>query len=190
MNATRLRELRSHMGFILQNHGLVGNLSVLRNILAGAYGQQSFAASLRDFLFPPVAKQEAVLQLLQRVQIAEKLFSRVDALSLGQQQRVAIARVVYQQAQAIFADEPVASLDPSTSHEILQLLGEIATERGVTVIASLHDMSLVRDCGYFQRVIALRAGKDTQGQPLPAKVMYDGTPDALEDAILEQVYAK
>jgi phosphonate transport system ATP-binding protein len=190
ISAAQLHELRSHMAFILQNHGLVGNLSVLRNVLAGAYGQQTFFSSLRDFLLPSLAKQEAVLEILQRVHIPEKLFSRVDSLSLGQQQRVAIARAVYQKAQAIFADEPVASLDPSTSHEILQLLRDIAAERNVTVIASLHDMSLVRHGGYFQRVIALSSAQNSSGQPQPAQILYDGAPHELSDAVLEQVYAK
>jgi len=190
LNEASLKLLRSRIGFVLQNHGLIGNLSVLRNVLAGAYGRQSFWGALRDFFIPSMELQQAVLDVLAKVSIPEKLFERLDSLSLGQQQRVAIARALFQNAEAVFADEPVASLDPVTAHEILALLTSICRSQNATLIASLHDLDLVRHPGYFERVIALKAPRGPDGQRLPAEVVFDGSPADLSDEVANTIYGR
>jgi phosphonate transport system ATP-binding protein len=97
-----------------------------------------------------------VHELLDRVGIAEKLFERTDRLSGGQRQRVAIARALYQEGTALLVDEPVSSLDPARSRDTIDLLTSLARERGLTLVASMHDLSLARE--FFPRLIGLRGG--------------------------------
>ncbi|HBR00906.1 MAG TPA: phosphonate ABC transporter ATP-binding protein, partial [Cyanobacteria bacterium UBA11691] len=74
-----------------------------------------------------------------------------------QQQRVAIARALTQKAQLILADEPVASLDPQTSHRILQILRSLCEQEGLTVLCNLHQVDLAQT--YSDRILGLQAGK-------------------------------
>jgi phosphonate transport system ATP-binding protein len=100
---------------------------------------------------------EAAAKALYRVGIPEKLFERTDSLSGGQQQRVAIARVLVQDPIAILADEPVASLDPQLSREIMDLLCGLASADGKTLVVSIHSIELAKS--HFDRIIGLRAGQ-------------------------------
>ena len=77
---------------------------------------------------------------LERVGLAHKAQAECRALSGGQQQRVAIARTLMQDAEIIIADEPVASLDPKAGREIMDLLLDVVTERGMTVLCTLHQL--------------------------------------------------
>lgn len=94
---------------------------------------------------------------LARVGLADKAFQRADTLSGGQQQRVAIARALIQEPVVLLADEPVASLDPVSSAGVMDLLREISTDLGLTVICSLHQVELAMDVG--DRITGLRAGR-------------------------------
>ena len=82
---------------------------------------------------------------------------RADTLSGGQQQRVAIARALAQCPTLIVADEPVASLDPSTSTGVLDLLHGIARSEGVAIVCSLHQVHLAR--AYADRIVGLCCGR-------------------------------
>src|SRR5215208_8333948 len=88
---------------------------------------------------------------LDRVGLRERAHQRADRLSGGQQQRVAIARALMQEPKIMLADEPVASLDPATSHSVLKYLEEINQQDGITVLCNLHFLSLARR--YATRVI-------------------------------------
>ncbi|MCB8808836.1 ATP-binding cassette domain-containing protein, partial [Escherichia coli] len=74
----------------------------------------------------------------------------------GQQQRVAIARALMQDPEILLADEPVASLDPESSQQVMNLIREIGMERSLTVVCSLHQVELALSWG--DRIIGLRAG--------------------------------
>jgi phosphonate transport system ATP-binding protein len=114
-------------------------------------------------IFPKKA-QELARERLALVGLGDKVRVRADSLSGGQQQRVAIARALMQNPAVLLADEPVASLDPSMAHSVMDYLEKINKELGVTVICNLHFLSLVRR--YATRVIALRGGEIVfQGQP-------------------------
>ncbi|MCP3916246.1 MAG: phosphonate ABC transporter ATP-binding protein [bacterium] len=151
-----LRALRALTGYVPQDHALVPTLRVSQNVVTGKLGQRGFWAALRSILWTGSEDLERAHALLERVGIPEKLFQRTDQLSGGQQQRVAIARALFQEPRALLADEPVASVDPTRARDLLGLLLEIAAERGLTLVVSLHDLALAREL--FPRTAGLRAG--------------------------------
>ena len=113
---------------------------------------------------------------LARVELEDRLWALPDELSGGEQQRVAIARLVVQQPDVLLADEPVSALDVRLGAQVLQLLHSLADEREAAMLVSLHNLDLL-DRG-FTRVVALRAGR----------VCWQGTPADLDDATLRDVY--
>ena len=156
LSRAALREVRAAVGFVHQDHSLVPILKVGQNVSAGRLGRQGLWRAARSLLWPTREELAAVHAVLERVGIPEKLFHRTDTLSGGQQQRVAIARALYQDPQALLADEPVASVDPARGRDIMRLLTELAAERGLTLVASLHDLEMART---FPRVVGLREGR-------------------------------
>ena len=150
-----LRTQRRAIGLIFQQFNLIGRLSAIDNVLAGRLGSVgAWRAVLRAF---SADDRQLALAALDRVGLLEKAYQRADSLSGGQQQRVAIARVVAQQSRLILADEPVASLDPIAAKNVLTLLREIARERGIAVLCSLHQTDLARR--FADRIIAMKAGR-------------------------------
>ena len=102
------------------------------------------------------ADQSIGLAALTRVGLSDKSSLRVARLSGGEQQRVAIARVLVQDPSVVLADEPVSSLDPARALEVIQLLLGVTREAQKTLVASVHTVELART--YFSRVIGLRNG--------------------------------
>ncbi|WP_028593201.1 phosphonate ABC transporter ATP-binding protein [Paenibacillus assamensis] len=150
-----LRHMRRGIGMIFQSFNLVKRSSVIRNVLSGRVGYHSTIRTLLG-LFPKEDVQLA-LNALARVNIQEKAYIRADQLSGGQQQRVSIARALAQEAKIILADEPVASLDPLTTRQVMDDLRRINLELGITMVVNLHDIDLARQ--YATRIIGLRAGE-------------------------------
>ena len=171
-----LRRIRRRIGMIFQQFNLVRRSSVLSNTLAGRLGYRSSWRTLAGR--PSRDDVGAALENLGRVGIADKAFARADALSGGQQQRVGIARALMQRPELMLADEPVASLDPATSHSVMKYLEEINKKDGITVICSLHFLSLARR--YGSRVIALKAGK----------VAFDGRPEDIDERRFKEIYGE
>ena len=91
------------------------------------------------FSYPQVLRREALAHL-DRVGLQDRAFQRADTLSGGQQQRVAVARALMQRPEILLADEPVASLDPESSAQVMQLIREISAEQRLTVLCSLHQV--------------------------------------------------
>jgi phosphonate transport system ATP-binding protein len=151
----QMRELRCGVGFIFQQFGLVGRLSVMENVLSGALGRIKFPRA-GVLSYPRTLRLDALAHL-ERVGLADRAFQRSDTLSGGQQQRVAIARTLMQRPTVLLADEPVASLDPETSASVMSLLLEICQEKGLTVITSLHQVELAR--GWADRLVGMRDGR-------------------------------
>ncbi|KEQ23768.1 phosphonate ABC transporter ATP-binding protein [Paenibacillus tyrfis] len=172
----QLRNLRRDIGMIFQNFNLVKRSSVLRNVLSGRVGYHSTLRTLLG-LFP---KQdvELSLQALERVNIREKAYARADELSGGQQQRVSIARALAQEAKIILADEPVASLDPLTTRQVMDDLKRINQELGITTVVNLHFIDLARE--YATRIIGLRAGE----------VVFDGPVSEATDEAFSGIYGR
>ena len=171
-----LRRLRSQVATIPQNLGLVPNLRVWQNVATGRVGRRGLIGGFRDLLFLPKKSLAEIHQLLERVGIEDKLFARTSELSGGQQQRVAVARALFQNPQAILADEPVSSVDPARAASLVKLLCELATEHGLTLVMSLHNLELARE--FFPRLIGLRGGA----------VAFDSAPSKLEDGAFQDLY--
>jgi phosphonate transport system ATP-binding protein len=151
----QLRALRREVGFVFQQFGLVGRLSCLENVLSGALGRLR-APRLGTITYSTALRRQA-LDHLDRVGLADRAFQRSDTLSGGQMQRVAIARTLMQQPTLLLADEPVASLDPESSAQVMDVLFRIVVEEQLTVICTLHQVELAM--GWANRIVGLRDGR-------------------------------
>ena len=150
-----VKVLAQKLGIIRQQFDLVDSLPVIHNVLAGRLKDWGFFKSLISLVFP--RDKELAIKALGRVGLKDKLYAKTSNLSGGEQQRVAMARLLLQNPEVILADEPVSSLDKARAEDILSTLTNIAKEEGQTLIASLHSVEYARK--YFSRVIALRQGK-------------------------------
>lgn len=153
--AEQRRALPQMVGMMQQRLDLVGQLAVKHNVQAGALGRWGLARSLAALLLPlehPPARAAA-----ERVGVADKLGVRVAHLSGGEQQRVALARLLVQNPSMVLADEPVAALDPALADDLVALLCALAREGGRTLVASLHSPELAR--AHFDRIVGLRHGR-------------------------------
>ncbi len=172
----KLRDLRSRLGYLPQDLGLVPNLRVLQNVVGGRCGRRSILGSLRDLILPAIGVRRRIYELLERVGIAEKMYDRVDTLSGGQQQRVAVARALFQEPAVILADEPVSAVDPARARDVLDLLTCLSEEEGLTLLVSMHQLDLARE--FFPRLVGLKNGE----------VHFDGKSDELEDDDLSALF--
>lgn len=171
-----LRKIRRRIGMIFQQFNLVERSSVMTNVLSGRLGYSSpWTTMIGRF-----SKQdrEKALAALRQVGIEDQALKRADDLSGGQQQRVGIARALMQEPELILADEPVASLDPATSHSILKYIEDLNKAHGVTILCSLHFLSLAR--AYGTRIIALKDGK----------IVFDGLPVEIDDDKFKEIYGE
>ncbi|MEV0621393.1 phosphonate ABC transporter ATP-binding protein [Nonomuraea sp. NPDC050404] len=150
-----VRDLRRHVGFIFQNFHLVGSITALENVCTGLLGSLR-GPRLGLWMYPRSYRRQALVQL-DRVGLADRAFQRTDTLSGGQQQRVAIARALIQRPSVLLADEPVASLDPESSAQVLELITKISVEDHLTVLCSLHQVDLA--LGFAERIVGLRHGR-------------------------------
>lgn len=150
-----LRALRGRVAMIFQQFELVRSLTVLENVLTGSLAKLS-GPRLGLSTYPKNLKVKA-LGHLDRVGVLAKAYTRADQLSGGQQQRVAIARALMQEPEILLADEPVASLDPESSDQVMALIREIAADNGLTVVCSLHQVDLAMNWG--DRIVGLRHGE-------------------------------
>lgn len=174
LKGKKLREQRSHIGMILQHYNLIGRTNVIKNVLHGRLGQMSFMNSLFG-RFSQADIQEAAA-LLKQVGLDEKMYKRANELSGGQMQRVGICRAIIQQPRILLADEPIASLDPSSAKKVMDTLFKMTSERKLTCIVNLHQVDFAKK--YATRIIGIKAGK----------IVFDGKPEQLSDAIIQDIY--
>jgi phosphonate transport system ATP-binding protein len=168
------RAVRMRTGFVFQQFNLVGRLSLFTNVMIGAIGRLPAWRGLLG-LWPPEDRARA-LAALDRVGVRDYAAQRANTLSGGQQQRGAIARALLQGAEALLADEPVASLDPASSRRVMEILEQLNRKDGLTVVVTLHQVD--HALRYCRRIVALKAGK----------VVFDGRPEALDRAALHEIY--
>jgi len=169
-----IRTIRSKIGFVFQQFNLVDRLSVMTNVLVGVLHSIPVWRGLIHY-FNPSEKIKA-LESLKRVGIHECHAQRASTLSGGQQQRAAIARTLVQGAHLVLADEPIASLDPESSRNVIEILKNINQEDGCTILVSLHQVEFAKR--YFNRIIGLREGS----------IVFDGQPSELTVELLKKLY--
>ena len=172
--ASDIRASRAKVGFVFQQFNLVDRLSVMTNVLVGLLHRLPLWRSLLG-LFNQ-AERTLAYQALARVGIQDCHGQRASTLSGGQQQRAAIARTLVQGADLILADEPIASLDPESSRNVMEILARINREDQCTVIVSLHQVEIALK--YCPRVVALHQGK----------IVFDGAAAALTPELLRELY--
>ena len=170
-----LRLLRPRIGSIYQSPPLPARQRVVTAVLAGRLGVWPVWKSLASLLYPWDIAGAA--QVLSQVQLSDKLFDRCNQLSGGQLQRVGTARVLYQQADLVLADEPVSALDPGLALAMLQVLQHDASARGATLITSLHAVDLALTC--FPRIVGLRDGE----------IAFDLPAQEVTQAMLDDLFA-
>ena len=168
------RQISRHVGLIYQQFHLAPRLSVHQNVLCGRLGRTSRWRSLLGWFSPEDLR--IAWSAICEVGLQENVHQRADTLSGGECQRVAVARVVAQQPSIILADEPVSSLDPAWSEDVLTLIATVQAHHEATLVMSLHQPELARR--FAERVIALRDGR----------LFFDGRPAALSDRLLEELY--
>ncbi len=171
-----LRLLRRSIGMIFQSFNLVKRMSVFNNVLAG---RVAYHSTFKTFfgIFPKQDKL-IVLEALDTMGILEKAFSRADQLSGGQQQRVALARALAQQSKIILADEPVASLDPITTVQVMNDFTKINHDFGITIVANMHHVDLALK--YATRIVGVRDGQ----------IVFDGPSKDVTDQTLVDIYGR
>lgn len=175
LNRDNIKEFQRRVSMVHQQLHLVPRLSVLHNILTGTLADTSMWRSLLN-LFPEKNRRKAC-QLLEEVGLEEKhVYRRAMALSGGEQQRVAIARAFMRNPSIVLADEPVASLDPGISRNVLSLLKKNARQYDATVLCSLHQVEYALE--FADRIIGLRQGQ----------LIFDGPPAQLDQQALTELY--
>lgn len=176
MNKSELRKVRRNIGMIFQEFHLIPHFNVKNNVLSGRLGYLSTWKSLTMKKDPEL--NSLADRNIQKVGLADFSLQKAKSLSGGQKQRVAIARALMQEPQMLLADEPVASLDPATSDSVMKYLGMLNQNDNITVICSLHFLSLARK--YGSRVIALKQGQ----------IVFDGLPAEITDERFKEIYGE
>ena len=155
------RSIYSDVGLVFQNYGLVPQLSAMQNVMCGGFHTRHGLASLASFA---TADHRRARQLLIEFGLGDRLHTRASLLSGGEQQRVAIARLLLQQPGLMLLDEPVASLDIHWAKKAVDLMSQ-AGGGSSTLVMVLHDLTMARQ--FADRVIFLHNGR----------IIFDGDPD-------------
>ncbi len=155
LSKSDLQRLRGHLFLAPQVPPLPPRQRVVTAVLAGRLPTMSLFASLRSLIVP--SDLPGALAALERFDLAEKLFERVDQLSGGERQRVGLARALMSPASLWLIDEPLSSLDPARLQQAMQALVDSASERDATLVTTLHQVDAA--LAFFPRIIGLRRGK-------------------------------
>ena len=166
--------VRREIGMIFQNYNLVERLTVIENVLHGRLGYKSIFAGILG-IYSEEEKKEA-FTFLEKVNMTKYAYQKCNELSGGQKQRVGIARAIMQKPKLLLCDEPIASLDPKTSENIMDYLKKIVTELKITCIVNLHQVDIAKK--YSNRIIALNKGEK----------IFDDKPKYLTNDTIEFIY--
>jgi phosphonate transport system ATP-binding protein len=162
---------------VFQQFNLVKRLRVVDKVLVGRLphlrGWRRWAALALRF---DGAQREIALKCLAHVGLLDRTWQRADTLSGGDQQRVAIAKILAQAPELILADEPIASLDVANATAVVDTLRRIATDTGLTVVATLHQVETARR--YADRVLGSCRGQ----------LIFDGSPTDLDTGTLHGIF--
>ena len=132
-----------HFGFVFQTYNLLPRMSALEQVEL-------------PMMYTGVSKRRRrAAAALARVNMADRLHHRPNQLSGGQQQRVAIARSLVVNPRVVLADEPTGALDTSTGEEVMEVLGSLVREQGITVVLVTHEPHVA---AYADRTISMKDG--------------------------------
>ena len=162
------------VGMIFQQHNLVEGLSAYVNALTGSLNGSSTVESLLQQQDRSTKKD--ALEALETVGLLDEAHQHVSQMSGGQQQRVGIARALVQDPRLVLADEPVASLDPSSAETVMGYLKKAAGLHEVTALVSLHQVNIAAHFG--ERFIGLRDGQ----------LLFDVDQDGLTPELVDELY--
>ncbi|SIS13181.1 phosphonate ABC transporter ATP-binding protein [Natronorubrum thiooxidans] len=174
LGESEMKAARRNIGMVFQEYNLVERLTVMENVLSGRLGYVSNWAALRR-KFPPEDVERAY-DVLETVGLDGMENKRADELSGGQRQRVGIARAVVQEPKILLADEPTSSLDPESSHAVMELLADIAAEEDIPIIINIHEVPLAVE--YADRILGLHDGE----------LVFDGPTDGLDENAKDVIY--
>ena len=173
-NKKEIRQIRKKTGMIFQHYNLVDRLSVIENVLHGRLGQKSAVTGAVGYYTEQ--EKENAFSILAKLGLTEQAYKRCDELSGGQKQRVGIARSLMQEPRLILCDEPIASLDPSSSKVIMDHLRVINQTMNITCICNLHQVDVALK--YARRIIGITLGQ----------IVYDGPPGLLTKTRIHEIY--
>ncbi len=151
---TELQRLRGRLFLAPQVPPLPPRQRVVTAVLAGRLPAMGTWQSLRSLFYP--VDIPAAFEALDRFDLADKLFERVDRLSGGERQRVGLARALLSPASLWLIDEPLSALDPTRASQAIDTLLTAARERGATLVATLHQVDVA--LAHFPRIVGLRDG--------------------------------
>lgn len=176
LKGNELRQFRRKIGMVFQSFNLVKRTTVIKNVLTARAADMPLWKSILGLY----TKEDKLLALtaLDNVGILDKAYLRADTLSGGQAQRVALARCLAQKPDIILADEPVASLDPLTSQQVMEDFVKINNKFNITVVANMHHVDIAKK--YARRIIGIKAGQ----------IVYDGPSEKLNDDDLTNIYGR
>ncbi len=169
-----IKELRREIGMIFQHYNLIDRLTVIQNAIHGRLGYMGDIAGFFD-MYSQEDRRKAY-HILERVGLAQNIHKRADQLSGGQKQRVGIARAFVQEPSLMLADEPIASLDPVSSRNIMDYLVTMCQEVNIAALVSLHQVDYALK--YATRIIGLKDGL----------LVYDGPPAKLSRDKISSIY--
>jgi phosphonate transport system ATP-binding protein len=152
-------QVRAHAAMVAQDLALVKSLSVFHNVYTAHLRRHNALYNLLNLLHPLRREVDAVLPVLERLDLAEKVFEPAGQLSGGQQQRTAIARALHQGSAMMMADEPVSAIDEHQSRRVLDAI----VDGHDTVVIAMHDTELA--LAYAERVVGLDAGRIVLDRP-------------------------
>lgn len=174
MSQQQLARERRHIGFVWQEYNLVDRLPVLANVLTGRLGYKGGVIGALGYF--DRAERQLAVHNLERVNLLHRAAQRADRLSGGEKQRASIARAMTQQPKILLADEPVASLDPELSVQVMGDLARVAREDKVLTLINIHQVELARQ--FADRIVGLAQGV----------IVFDGEPAQMTEAVMDRVY--
>lgn len=136
---------RRYLGFVFQKANLIPFLSAIENV--------QIALEINDT--PTPAARKRALSLLEYLGVGDRSANLPDALSGGEQQRVAVARALANEPSLILADEPTAALDSHRGRQVMELFAKVAHERDAAVVVVTHD---TRTLDVFDRILEIEDG--------------------------------
>lgn len=176
LSRPQMRQLRANLFVAPQTPPLPPRQRVVTAVLAGCLPNWSFWKSFKSLVKP--TDLELAFDALSQFDLGEKLFERVDRLSGGERQRVGLARILVSQASLLLIDEPLSALDPARSNQAMETLLRNTTQRGATLVATLHQVDMALK--FFPRVIGLADGR----------LQFDLPANEVSQARLQALYAQ